>query len=433
MLTDEMGGIDASLTEEMAEELRAEFLMSDVDESAAASARQTVPMVQPTPLTKEVLSTHGGGGGGGSAGGGGGSGGGGGNTGALRPLASSADSAGGADIGGNVPKKGRWESAPSAGSFMAGVPMARSGVSNLLDDLNLEQGLGTRLGGEGASSLSVPEERGGADTGAGTAAASSSAGAEGMEQEEADRYVQVITSGEEPFQIVWASEAWLRLCEYRTPQVLGHTLEIIQGPRTSKESVSQLMGAIRKGEPITLAMTNHTRTGKAFSHMLRVEPLRDSRGSVQCFQATSSNIDENPPDAAPGADHADSGMGDEGADRVPALASTAGAESTASLPSLIRRTESEQQLSAMLPRNNSELILSEMLDLFDQEQLSKSPEGSFRKRAPHDIGSSPLLPPQAKDFDAQPASIPPVANLPAPPEPLADEPQASASAEGGAL
>ena len=48
---------------------------------------------------------------------------------------------------------------------------------------------------------------------------------------------------------MWASEAWLRLCEYRTPQVLGHTLEIIQGPRTSKESVSQLMGAIRWESP----------------------------------------------------------------------------------------------------------------------------------------------------------------------------------------
>ena len=163
-----------------------------------------------------------------------------------------------------------------------------------------------------------------------------------------------------------------------------------------------------------------------------MEPLRGSRGSVQCFQATSSNIDENPPDAAPGADHADSGM----ATRAPTACRRSRrrrAPIGGLLPSLIRRTESEQQLSAMLPRNNSELILSEMLDLFDQEQLSKSPEGSFRKRAPHDIGSSPLLPPQAKDFDAQPASIPPVANLPAPPEPLADEPQASASAEGGAL
>lgn len=108
---------------------------------------------------------------------------------------------------------------------------------------------------------------------------------------DADRYVQVITSGEAPFQIVWASEAWLQLCEYAMGQVLGHTLEIIQGPLTTRTSVTQLMGAIRTGEPISLSMVNHTRTGKAFLHTLRVEPLRDSRGHVQCFQATSSNIE----------------------------------------------------------------------------------------------------------------------------------------------
>ena len=110
-------------------------------------------------------------------------------------------------------------------------------------------------------------------------------------QREADAYVQVITAGEEPFQIVWASEAWLRLCEYTPPQVLGHTLELIQGAMTDRVAVNSLMNAIRRGEPIALSMINHTRTGKPFSHTLRVEPLRDSRGHVQCFQATSSNID----------------------------------------------------------------------------------------------------------------------------------------------
>ena len=32
-------------------------------------------------------------------------------------------------------------------------------------------------------------------------------------------------------------------------------------------------------------------SGKTFSHAVRVEPLRDSRGNVQCFQATSAAID----------------------------------------------------------------------------------------------------------------------------------------------
>merc|ERR1712046_250242 len=88
------------------------------------------------------------------------------------------------------------------------------------------------------------------------------------------------------------SHAWLKLCEFESSeQVLGRTLDIIQGPLTSCDAVVELMLAIRKAEPVTLTMVNHTRSGMPFSQMLRVEPLRDSQGFVQCFQVTSSNIE----------------------------------------------------------------------------------------------------------------------------------------------
>jgi len=192
---------------------------------------------------------------------------------------------------------------------------------------------------------------------------------------EADRYVQVITSGEEPFQIVWASEAWLQLCEYAMGQVLGHTLELIQGPLTTRTSLGQLMGAIRGGEPISLSMVNHTRTGKAFSHKLRVEPLRDSRGNVQCFQATSSNIEFISPSiqasmqggAAPSAtgptdptDQTDTSLempADLGGDTLPPLPTV---DDNRRFDSPI----ASPQLKSM-KRTGSELKISEMLDLFD--------------------------------------------------------------------
>lgn len=176
---------------------------------------------------------------------------------------------------------------------------------------------------------------------------------------DADRYVQVITSGEEPFQIVWASEAWLQLCEYSMGQVLGHTLELIQGPLTTRTSLGQLMGGIRAGNPVSLSMVNHTRTGKAFSHTLRVEPLRDSRGRVQCFQATSSNIEFIDP-------------------KLHMSIPIAGAASNFSLdsgshgPSLVDTDDSPFDLppaspldSKQMPRVSSDLKISEMLDLFD--------------------------------------------------------------------
>jgi len=229
-------------------------------------------------------------------------------------------------------------------------------------------------------------------------------------QREADSYVQVITAGEEPCQIVWASEAWLSLCEYTSPQVLGHTLEIIQGPLTDRQSVSSLMDAIRKGDPVTLSMINHTRTGKPFSHTLRVEPLRDSRGNVQCFQATSSNIDTSIAHTT-GGGAGPSQMASRSASNTmlcglaeldhtpqilsPTLAPIGEAEGGMGMGGM-RRNESNMSISGMLPRTGSELQISEMLDLFEQHgQPSNAPTPKATPQhtpAPHPEGG--LQPPE---------------------------------------
>jgi len=220
-----------------------------------------------------------------------------------------------------------------------------------------------------------------------------------MQQKEADRYVQVITAAKEPFEIVWASEAWLRLCEYKMPQVIGRTLELIQGPQTTRESVEKLMGAIRSAEAVTLSMINSTRTGKAFSHTLRVEPLRDSAGNVQCFQATSSNIEEGvTPSGAPASSTAStSSSGDETqSGRAPMGERTssqlsisdmlnfddkAGQSSSATkMSSAGTATGTSLTMSpgpsGMMSRSGSQLEISEMLDLFDQESGLRSPISS---------------------------------------------------------
>lgn len=109
-------------------------------------------------------------------------------------------------------------------------------------------------------------------------------------QAAADSYVQVILAGETPYQIVWASEAWLKLCGYTTEQACGQTLALIEGPLTSAASAEQLMRAIRAGNPTKVPIVHHARGGRAFSHTLRIEPLKDSLGMVQCFQVTSADV-----------------------------------------------------------------------------------------------------------------------------------------------
>ena len=46
--------------------------------------------------------------------------------------------------------------------------------------------------------------------------------------------MQVILSGEAPYQIVWASEAWLKLVGYPNDEACGKTLQLVEGPLTSQ-------------------------------------------------------------------------------------------------------------------------------------------------------------------------------------------------------
>jgi len=229
------------------------------------------------------------------------------------------------------------------------------------------------------------------------AAASSAAGAPSS-SDDAEHYVQVITASKEPFPIVWASEAWLKLSGYAISEVIGRTMDIIQGPRTTRESVAQLMAAIRQGESASLPMIHHTKSGVAFSHNLRIEPLRDSHGVLQCFQATSAKIEflRTPLPTIPQS----WGCGD---------ATRVGVD--LSVPSFARSREvRESNLSHVthmgadgdggegsrsgFKRSASDLKINEMLDLFDAAE--GSPALSAMK------ATSPRLPPLSEPAISEP-------------------------------
>jgi len=173
----------------------------------------------------------------------------------------------------------------AVGTPVPGLPLLRSGVSGLLDQMQLDQPdhlklaapeLATLLGGSGGGggALDLPLTE-----------------AEACMQAAADEYVQVITSAAAPFAIIFASAAWLSLCEFDAQsQVIGETLQLVEGPLTQRQQAERLDEAMRNGCTCALRLTHHTRSGKPFSHDVRLEPLRDSSGKLHCFQATSSNI-----------------------------------------------------------------------------------------------------------------------------------------------
>ena len=103
-------------------------------------------------------------------------------------------------------------------------------------------------------------------------------------------------------------------------------------------------------------------SGKTFSHAVRVEPLRDSDGRVQCFQATSSNIVQMN----------DSGVGARGAAACPPAGSASASRQLST--GAMQMASGERGNSSGFKRTSSDLKISEMLDLFEKhEQNGASP------------------------------------------------------------
>ena len=58
-------------------------------------------------------------------------------------------------------------------------------------------------------------------------------------------------------------------------------------PPKQAEGVAAMMSAVDNKTAVSVRLTNYTRDGESFEHLLSVEPLRDPAGETLCFQATS--------------------------------------------------------------------------------------------------------------------------------------------------
>lgn len=99
--------------------------------------------------------------------------------------------------------------------------------------------------------------------------------------------VQVITEPRAPYSILSVSPGWQRLTGWSREEVVGKPLKCLQGPETEADAVATLMSAVDKQRPVSVRLTNYTKSGASFVHQLSCEPLRDVSGVAQCFQSTS--------------------------------------------------------------------------------------------------------------------------------------------------
>jgi len=102
--------------------------------------------------------------------------------------------------------------------------------------------------------------------------------------------VQVITQAAPPYNVIYVSDGWKEVCGYGSDEAVGKTLKLLQGPRTDPAAIADLMTAVDQHVPAMVELINYAKNGRAFSHKLHVEPLRDASGTVQFLQANSTSI-----------------------------------------------------------------------------------------------------------------------------------------------
>ena len=95
----------------------------------------------------------------------------------------------------------------------------------------------------------------------------------------------VLVDGSAPFPVVDANEQWLSTCKFRLDEVVGKTLQILQGARTEQAELQQLMRAVRQRSTVRVTLTNYDAMKNPFRNALTVEPV-DVNGRAY-FLATS--------------------------------------------------------------------------------------------------------------------------------------------------
>nr|AML78956.1 putative LOV domain-containing protein [Chlamydomonas noctigama] len=90
--------------------------------------------------------------------------------------------------------------------------------------------------------------------------------------------------------IVFASDAFLDLTDYKREEVLGRNCRFLQGPGTDQTAVSQIRDAVKQGIELTVRILNYTKSGKPFWNMFTMAPMLDAEGHARFFVGVQVDV-----------------------------------------------------------------------------------------------------------------------------------------------
>jgi PAS domain S-box-containing protein len=86
----------------------------------------------------------------------------------------------------------------------------------------------------------------------------------------------VVTEARNPYLITYVNTAWSNITGFTKEDVVGKTLEMIQGPKTDVQKMKEIALAAASGKEMRVEMVNYDKDQKSFRTHLRSKQLTSS-------------------------------------------------------------------------------------------------------------------------------------------------------------
>jgi diguanylate cyclase (GGDEF)-like protein/PAS domain S-box-containing protein len=90
--------------------------------------------------------------------------------------------------------------------------------------------------------------------------------------------------------IIYVNPAFTRLTGYAADEAIGQTPRMLQGPRTSRETLDAIRATLSEGRSTQEKILNFAKCGAPYWLDMRIEPLRDETGTITHFVAIQRDV-----------------------------------------------------------------------------------------------------------------------------------------------
>jgi len=100
----------------------------------------------------------------------------------------------------------------------------------------------------------------------------------------------VVCLAEPGVPVVFVSDEFITHTGYSSEEVIGRSLDLLQGPETEPEAIEQFRELIKNCQNGTIRITNYRKNGELFVHECELRPIRDESDVVTHFIAIQRPI-----------------------------------------------------------------------------------------------------------------------------------------------